>query len=227
MRRIRVIPETRHPLFKRLGRHVEHDSRSRAFAVTAPRVPLVSTKWARVGPIFDQGDIGSCTCEAMCGVLNTAPFYQGVLRSQQDCVSLYQDATVLDDIPGQFPPDDTGSSGLAAARAAANRGWLRSYHHAFSLLDALGALVHGPAMLGINWYESFDEPAGDHGELVIGGELRGGHEIEVCEIDVLTKTVRGINSWGPDWGDGGYWSMGWATLERLLAEQGDFLVPLL
>ena len=163
----------------------------------------------------------------MCGVLNTAPFYQGVLRSQQDCVSLYSDATLLDNVPGHFPPDDTGSSGLAAARAAQKRGWLRAYHHAFTFQEALASLMHGPALLGINWYDGFDVPSGHHGELVIGGECRGGHEVAVTEIDVLAKTVRGVNSWGPSWGDKGYWSMSWATLERLLAEQGDFLVPIL
>jgi hypothetical protein len=147
--------------------------------------------------------------------------------SQEDCVSLYKDATKLDKIPGHYPPDDTGSSGLAAAKAAHKRGWLRAYHHAFSVHAALASLKKGPGMLGINWYEGFDAPVGPHAELVISGGIRGGHEIEVLEINVETQRIRGPNSWGKGWGDGGYWSMSFETLATLLAERGDYTVPVL
>jgi hypothetical protein len=144
-------------------------------------------------------------------------------------VSLYSDATRLDKVPGVYPPDDTGSSGLAAAKAAHKRGWLKAYHHAFSLAQALSSLTRGPGMMGVNWYDSFDMPVGPKAELTISPDasVRGGHELEVSEIHVDTRMIRGPNSWGEQWGDRGFWSMSWATFERLLSEQGDYLVPVL
>ncbi len=113
------------------------------------------------------------------------------------------------------------------SKAAHRRGWLRAYHHAFTLRAALASLGHGPGLLGIPWYESFDAPIGPRAELRIAGGVRGGHEVEVSEIDVAARMIRGWNSWGPEWGDRGQWSMSFDTLERLLAEEGDYVVPVL
>ncbi len=220
-----LIPEKK---LGRLGRHIEHDPESRSFATVHTTAPLQSASWVRYGDVFDQGDLGSCTCEAMCGVLMTGLFYNSQrLITQDDCISLYEQATKLDRIPGHYPPDDTGSSGLAAAKAAHKRGWLRAYHHAFSLHAALASLGHGPGMLGINWYEGFDRPIGQRAELQIAGDVRGGHEVEICEIDVTAQLIRGVNSWGTGFGDHGYFTMSFETLDKLLAEQGDFVVPIL
>jgi hypothetical protein len=209
-----LLPEKK---LHRLGRHVEHDPRSRAFGVSRVE-PLKNTKWKRHCDPFDQGDLGQCTAETGIGILMTEPFFNpNRILSQKDCTQLYSEATKLDKIPGFFPPDDTGSSGLAVAKAMHKRGWLRAYHHAFTL--------HGPGMLGIPWYEGFDEPFGPGAELRIAGSVRGGHEIEVSEIDVSRQLIRGPNSWGTGWGDMGYYSMSFETVDRLLHEQGDYTVP--
>jgi hypothetical protein len=136
-------------------------------------------------------------------------------------------ATRMDGIPGRYLPTDTGSSGLAAAKAARRRGWLRGYAHAFSLEQALHSLMKGPGMIGVNWYRSFDEAPGGLLLIAPGDDVRGGHELEISEIHVERRLVRGPNSWGIGWGDRGYWTMHWSTLERLLAEQGDYLIPAL
>ena len=57
----------------RLGRHVEHDPQSRAFSAGTAAIKTVSYK--RHGAAFDQGELGSCTGNAMAGVLMTEPFW--------------------------------------------------------------------------------------------------------------------------------------------------------
>ncbi len=187
--------------------------------------PIVSRAWRRHGDPFNQGDVGSCTGNAMAGCLNTEPFFTpGRILTEDDALSLYKLATRLDKIPGHYPPEDTGSSGLSAAKAAFRSGLISAYHHAFGLHAVLAALGHGPGILGIPWFEGFDSP-GPRGMLTIAGEVRGGHEVELLEVDVVAKTVRGVNSWGPEWADNGYFTLTWSTLGELLDQQGDFVVP--
>lgn len=200
-----------------LGRLVEHDEASRGFQ--AARAPaLVSVLHKRTRKPFDQGNVGACTGMAMTGLLDTEPFTHHYL-SERTALKLYKLATTLDSDPGQYPPDDTGSSGLAVAKAAQQKGYISSYSHAFGLQHALEALVLAPVITGIDWYEGFDSP-GPGGLLEIAGSVRGGHEVEILGIDVDARTVRGINSWG-DWGDHGRFTFAWDTWDQLLANNGD------
>ena len=211
----------------RLGRHVEHDPRSRAFSAGTSAIVTVHHK--RHGRAFDQGELGSCTGNSMAGALMTEPLWKkGRLLTEKDAVKLYKAATKLDSIPGQYPPDDTGSSGLAVMKAAVKLGYIAGYAHTFSLEQLLGSLVRTPGILGINWYASFDDPR-PNGEcrLVSSSRIRGGHEVEMVGIDVKAKRVWCYNSWGAHWGgrrDGTFF-FSWKTLERLLHEQGDATFP--
>lgn len=210
----------------RLGRHVEHDERSRAFSVAPRLTPLRSVQWPRHCDAFDQADLGSCTGNAMAGALMTGPLYvHGRELTEKDAVALYASATKLDTISGHYPPEDTGSSGLAVAKAAKRAGYIKEYKHAFGTNSALSALTLGPIIIGIGWYEGFDEPQGSDAELVISGDVRGGHELVLDGIDVKSGLVKGTNSWGVNWGNRGRFSMSFGTFKRLLAERGDVVVP--
>src|SRR3974390_862685 len=108
-----------------LGRHIEHDERSKRFPVARLAKGPKSATYQRHCPPFDQGALGSCTGNAMAGVLMTEPFWTtGRLLTESDAVRLYSEATHLDNIRGNYPPDDTGSSGLAVAKAAKKEGWI-------------------------------------------------------------------------------------------------------
>jgi hypothetical protein len=161
----------------------------------------------------------------MAGLLMTEPFWvRGRVLTEKDAVALYKAATKLDSISGSYPPDDTGSTGLAVMKAAVKAKYITGYAHTFSLDQLLGSLVLGPGILGINWYDSFDDPKPD-GEcpLTSGAKVRGGHEVELFGIDAAKKRVWCYNSWGPTWGGrkNGSFYFSLKTLTRLLGEQGD------
>jgi hypothetical protein len=228
----RVIIEEQKVEGKRLGRHVEHDEKSRAFAfgvsVTA-MVDIKNTRHHRLGGPLNQGDIGSCTGNATAGACNTVPLHHKLehLLKEPQAVELYALATVLDGFDGTYPPDDTGSSGLAAAQAAQQKGYITSYKHAFSVEEAVAALMVSPVITGVNWYEGFDSPD-QHGMVSIAGQVRGGHEFEVLGIEINgtldASIVEAENSWGTDWGKHGRFYFTVATWRQLLNEDGDVTV---
>lgn len=208
----------------RLGRHIEHDERSRAHSVEPwyqhwlPGTPLHhpgTALWERVSPILDQGDIGSCTGNAMAGWLGSEPFGKGD-ANEETALSLYEVATTLDAFPGQYPPDDTGSSGLAVAKASVKLGFIKRYRHGFTVNSLIHALQVAPVIIGIPWYAGFDTPAPD-GTVEISGGIRGGHEVLVRGWDALGQYFTLDNSWGAGWGAAGSFRFSintWATLRH-------------
>jgi hypothetical protein len=212
---------------RRLGRHVNHDPRSRAFAHFARARTLRSVRHTRHAPVLDQGDLGSCTGNAMVGAAACDPLFpalpQRTALDEQLAVRLYSAATSLDDFAGTYPPTDTGSDGLSVAKAATAAGLVSGYRHAFTLADALDALMDGPVLTGIDWYEGFDHPDAD-GTVAISGGIRGGHEVVVDEYDATTGRIGLTNSWGQAWGHEGRFFMTTATWGRLLQHDGDVTV---
>lgn len=224
----RLIPSTD----PRLGRHVAHDSRSLRYAAPVlPRSALVSQHWTRRSPILDQGSIGSCCGNAVAGWLATDTLdRQGRADvTEATALDLYHRATVLDEFDGVWEPDDTGSSGLGAAKALQQTGQCGAYAHAFTLQALTSALQSGPALIGISWYESMFDPDGDGRIRVLSSSgLAGGHELLVDQVDVqggVPMKVWVTNSWGTGWGVEG---RGWLTasdLAWLLADDGDVTMP--
>jgi hypothetical protein len=237
---VRHIPEhpATHPSAGRLGRHVKHDPRSLRYQVTPRSLgTLKSVRHTRRIPVLDQGDLGSCTGNAAEGVLGTSPFFEAIPEGaparptgdaemdEGQAINLYSSATQLDDYDGTYPPDDTGSDGLSVAKACLKAGLISGYQHATSLEAALTALAADPVITGVNWYDSFDQPAAN-GLIRITrrASVRGGHEFELEELDVENRLVWLTNSWSTAWGAGGRACIGWDDFGRLLSEQGDVTV---
>lgn len=217
-----------------LGRIVQHDPRSKSYRVNVDGVEITSVRYQRRLPVFDQGDLGSCTANAGVGVLATDPFFDTIPKKSRAfdeafAVSVYGDATRADDYEGEYPPTDTGSSGLAVAKVLKSRGLISGYTHAFSLDEALKALSVAPVIIGINWYNNFFTP-NKSGVISVGrnDSVAGGHEVLLDEIDTSKNLVGGTNSWGDSWGVGGRFYMSFDLLARLMFEDGDVtsFVPL-
>lgn len=226
------IPEEPVP-GKPLGRHIEHDplSRTHPFAVAATPA-LLEVVHKRHGEVFNQGRIGSCTGNAAAGCINTEPLWHVDVKRllhELDALDLYELATTLDGFAGAYPPDDTGSSGLAAAKAAKAKGWIKAYTHTFSIDGAVAALQLRPLMIGVYWYEGFDHPDAD-GKVKVSGQVRGGHEFEALGYhpqhtnSFLDDLVECVNSWTPSWGKKGHFFFTVRDLASLLAQQGDVTV---
>lgn len=225
----------------RTGRHVEHDSRSLAYALSEDLLGTsgyVSAMHTVNAPVLDQGDVGACTGFGTEACVSADPFYAAIPATvkarptgdvntdNQQALGLYGSATSLDSIKGTYPPTDTGSTGLAAAKAAQKAGLIAGYQHALSLDAALKGLGLLPCITGVNWYEGFDNPD-KNGLVKISGSVRGAHEFCVYKIDAENQLVTARQSWG-QWGLGGSFSFSFDTWGQLLDEQGDatFFVPL-
>lgn len=209
---------------KRLGRHVVHDPRSRDFPAEQA-AKIESVQHASQGLPLDQGQIGSCTANALCGALDSAPDSGSHTYTEQDAVSLYELETKLEGQP--YPPNDPGGSGLMVCKAAVQLGWIKSYRHAFGVNHALRALMLRPVITGFGWYTSFDQPDAN-GLITIapGATVRGGHEVLADGIDAPNQLVWFWNSWGTVFAEGGRFCMSFDTWDQLLHERGDVTVPI-
>jgi hypothetical protein len=146
-------------------------------------------------------------------------------------MKLYARGTVLDGYPGTFtypPPGgtDTGSDGGSVCKAMQELAYIAGYTWCFGVDHVLAALDTDSVMLGVNWYDSMDQP--DSSGLVTitpGAQVRGGHEFICRGKDPGRRRVRCDNSWGGSWGDHGSFDISYQDLGALLAGQGDAVVP--
>lgn len=222
------------PSDARLGRHVLHDSRSLNYPAPegGPRA-WRSVRHQRFIPILNQGNLGSCTGNAAVGCLGTAQFWDDATkqvlsptdaaRDENEAVKLYSAATGLDPFEGAYPPNDTGSNGLSVAKACKNAGLISGYTHAFSLDALLTALSKQPVIVGTRWTHDMFTPDAD-GRLHPSGEVAGGHEYALDELDVDRQHIGMTNSWGSSWGQDGRAWFSFDDFDSLLHRHGDCTV---
>lgn len=214
----------------RLGRHQMHDflPESLLWNPFKPH-PIYDTTWQRHCDPFDQGQLGSCTANAALGCLMTAPLVKSAVYTEDDCVKLYELETRIDDrqIPGEYPPDDTGSTGPWSMIALQQEKVIRTWSHTRSTMGVLQMLQHGPVSFGSHWFQSMFTPV--NGRIIVdpNSPVAGGHQYELRAVSVKKQTVSVCNSWGTSWGDGGYADLAWHDLDLLIRLGGDAVQPVL
>lgn len=233
---------------KRLGRHFHFDPRENGEFKAPLAEKVVSILHETWGLPLDQGQLGSCTANALCGALNAAPNWgvnpktpainekricqtrfapaQGPDYTETDAVHLYSVETTMEGQP--YPPNDPGGSGIMVCRAAQSLGWIKDYAHTYSPQHALMALTLRPVIMGTAWYDSFDSPnSSGLIEITPNAGIRGGHEILAVGIDIPERLVWFVNSWGTGYGvslqkanvPGGAFCMSFDTFTALLASE--------
>jgi hypothetical protein len=154
-------------------------------------------------------------------------------------LSIYKRAQQIDQWEGE---NYSGTSVLAGMKAATEAGYFDEYRWAFGVEDLVRAVgYHGPAVLGVDWYEGMFAPDGD-GYLRMTGALAGGHAICMPGVRCIfpkgkTKVFSNLdldaswatlhNSWGANWGAAGRARISLRDLDALLKNGGEAAIPVL
>jgi hypothetical protein len=229
--RLRWVRAGRH----QFGRHVNHDSRSGSYAhVRTGAQQLRTITHPRHTAVLDQQRLGSCTGNAAAGCMGTGEFFATVTAASKwhrldevDAIGMYSRATQLDPWDGWYDPTkdavDTGSDGLSVAKALTEAGMISGYRHAFTLADALDALMSQPIITGTNWLTNMFTPTAE-GLVTPGGDLAGGHEYVADGYDDVRGWVWFTNSWGWGFGLAGRFAMEAEAWGNLLGQDGDVTI---
>lgn len=188
--------------------------------MTAPTAPE-SVLWESHAPVLDQGKIGSCTGNAVTQLLNTdyAMKISGrtAYLDEDAATEVYTLATDDDNIPGDYPQEDTGSTGSAACEAAMQLGYLSGYQCVGQTLPGLlAALRTQPLIVQSVWlgHMFVTDPSG---LITVSGDAVGGHEYALLGFDVGTSEFTCLNSWSSSWGVNGRFKVKFDDFVNLLA----------
>lgn len=250
MRKFRFFRELPDNPF-RMGRHQAHDwldempetdvdVRGLGWLEQKITKPITVTH-AEIVPCFDQGQIGDCTANAGLGTLVTAPYAQSLtaeklshafthssLPDEQDAVEVYEIETKIDDsqIPGEYPPDDTGSTGPWSMIALQQLGLVSSFVHSRSAHNSLVLLNTGPISIGVPWFKSMFN-VDSQGNIVFDPEsgVAGGHQVAIVANDTDNRRITIRNSWGEGWGQDGHAFLSYKGFDYLFNHGADTVQP--
>lgn len=195
---IKVVPQ----LDKRLGRQKVHDPRSRSF----PAKPTIdrSTWRSKAIRIYDptvnpNQCHGECTGTTKCMQFNSSGNrIVGKVLDMKTAHQLYSYASHNDPWPGAWPPEDTGTSGLASCEASKLLGLGGEYRHVFGGADEVVQLIMDwqTVSIGSWWTDDMMEP-NSLGVIEPTGKIIGGHQYLGHGYDLKRDMVM-IRCW---WGE--------------------------
>lgn len=209
----------------RLGRHIVHDPKSWDYREKLPRstAKLKTVQHRRYDPTPEPNqEIGCCTCVSECMMANTqGNRVKGKIFNMVDAVNMYTITTSIDTFDGSYPPDDTGSSGLAAAKASVQMGIGKDYVWYFSVEEVLQGLQRHPISFGGVWHYDMFQATRDNPVVKPTGSIAGGHQWVLSGYNAKDDLIAGECWWGPDFGISGRFYIATDDFRTLMENDGD------
>lgn len=201
-----------------LGRLPAADLRDTAYplrALTPEYAPMPNYRTWFAPHSWNQGATSMCVGFSWHHFLLASPLpnNRGPLPEQ-----IYRQAQLLDEFPGEGYDGTTVRAGAKALQAL---GLVTAYHWASTAEEvAEYLLMKGPVVFGTDWLEGMDKP-GPLGFAKATGRGRGGHAYLCIGYNRSSGNFRFLNSWGPEWGDMGRFTMTGEDVAKLLAGGGE------
>jgi len=194
-------------------------------------------------PVVDQGELGSCTANALAGAVDYEQVKRKVDCSPSSRLFIYYNERVIEDSVGfdsgamlrdgiktlamegvciedRWPYDISRFTELPPDSCYADAAVFKivEYRRVTSLRDLKASLAAGyPVAFGFTVYDSFESPEVAHKGIVpMPGQdesVRGGHAVLAVGYDDLQNRIIVRNSWGAVWGMDGYFTMPYAYIE--------------
>lgn len=171
---------------------------------------------------LNQGNEGACVGFGWTHTIDASP--RPRVLGNYAARSLYKLAQTLDEWPGE---NYEGTSVLAGAKAAKQKGWISRYEWCTSI-DQVASTVswQGPVVIGVAWHEGMRNTDAA-GFIHPDGNVVGGHCVSVRGLVVSDNPYFVIrNSWGMRWGKMGDCYIKWSDLAGLLADNAEACVPI-
>ena len=201
------------------------------------RLPASVDLRSQCSPVEDQGNLGSCTANALVGALEFLEELDKVKFADLSRLFIYYNERVIE----HTVKSDSGAQLRDGIKTLAKQGvcteakWpyliskftvkppagcyadaanhqITSYHRLMTIDEMRACLAEGyPFVLGFTVYESFESQAvARTGVLNMpksGEKVVGGHAVMAVGYDDQQKRFIIRNSWGPAWGQKGYFTM--------------------
>jgi len=231
------------------GRPDHRDQLYAAIAAPPPALPPVVDLRATCSPVENQGQLGSCTANALVGSLEFLERKAGHAPRDLSRLFVYYNERALEGTVNE----DAGAMIRDGVKSLVKQGvcpeaeWpyvisrfrtkpapacyrdalghqVQSYHRILTLQEMKSCLAEGfPFVFGFTVYEAFESPAvAKTGRLNLPTTRErslGGHAVMAVGYSDPAKRFTVRNSWGADWGLGGYFTMPYAYLDdRNLAD---------
>jgi C1A family cysteine protease len=189
-------------------------------------------------PVYDQGQLGSCTGNSIAGAIEFEQMKQGLNAFVPSRLFIYYNERVLENtvnsdsgaqirdgikVVAKFgaPPEtdwpyDASQFAVKPPDSAftdAARNKVMSYQRVSRVLNQMkGCMASGyPFVFGFTVYDSFESAAVAHSGNVAmpqpGEAVAGGHAVVAVGYDDAHQWFLVRNSWGPDWGLQGYFTL--------------------
>ena len=222
----------------------QRDKLYAAIAAPPPKLPSAVDLRPGCSPVENQGQLGSCTANALAGGLEFLEKKAGQLATDLSRLFIYYNERKIEGMVAQ----DSGAQLRDGIKALAKQGvcsemmWpyliarfsvrppavcyrdalkhqITSYHRIMTLQEMKMCLAEGyPFVFGFTVYESFESPAVEKtGALDLPKPEEksvGGHAVMAVGYDDSTERFLIRNSWGADWGLQGYFTMPYVYLEN-------------